>query len=54
MKRTKDKIRGAQCPDCGEYMEKQKRIVHERIGGRWSAITTEIIWKCTNKRCIKK
>lgn len=45
MKRRKDKIHGAQCPDCGRMMEKQERLDATRLG------KTEIVWKCTNKKC---
>jgi len=46
MKRTKDKIRGAQCPDCGKMMEKVERPMF--LG------KTEILWRCTNKKCSEK
>jgi peptide subunit release factor 1 (eRF1) len=46
-KRTKDKIRGAQCPDCGRMMEKVER---------WDDVLMiiEILWRCTNKECNRK
>jgi hypothetical protein len=47
MKRTKDKIRGAQCPDCGRMMEKQERPMPLMV-------KKEIVWKCTNKKCSEK
>lgn len=45
MKRTKDKIRGAQCPDCGKMMEKLERL---------NGTVLEIVWKCTNKKCSER
>jgi hypothetical protein len=46
-KRKADIIRAAQCPECGEFMEKLE-IRNEAKG------TCEIVWRCTNKKCQGK
>jgi len=52
-KRTKDKVRAAQCPDCGKYMDKVVVRIHGQVAGGVMHPTHESVvgWVCSTPTC---